>query len=343
MNMPHTKRTEEQLLLFFYNELNEKERRAMQLHLEQCSTCRQQLEQLQSMRAKLVDTPRITPAEELLLRLNRRVMLEIGDRHSARFAGLRQFIEDVRETLSEALAQPRYQLVAASLTFVIGLYIGRLWFADAGQPATGGLADLVRNNYTLTEGESNDMQKLIAAYLLNTGGLRIENLRPVENGTAGSKQIALKLKMEDDLALKGDLMDPTIQRMLMYSARHDQDAERRQMAVQLLAGLPQNTGVSATLAAVLVHDTDEEVRLLALRKLASRDLTDQTIDAYKLAAMRDPNPTIRRMALERLARNADEQLIPVLVLITTRETDEELRMLAQRTLEKITVKSNVVK
>ncbi|HPC35014.1 MAG TPA: zf-HC2 domain-containing protein [Candidatus Marinimicrobia bacterium] len=339
--MKHNKHFKELLILYFYNELPEFERVSFEQHLDDCPVCQAELKHLRNIEKQIARAPEPVPSARLLEKMNKQVMLKISS--SSRkpiWAKIKAYFEKMFETITLSLARPRYQLIAASLVLIIGIFIGRMWFsADLRQhPET--LANFVNYNYKFTDPEKENIQKAFTNYLLKSGGIEVADLLLTEYRPNQSGLVEVNVRVEKDMAIKGGLDDPTIQNMLMYAARHNQNAEKRLMAIRLLDQIEPNPIVDATFVAVMLHDKNESVRLLAAQLLTKRQMTAQALEAYKLVALRDSSASIRKLALENLVRQGSQDVVPVIAIIAARDESEEIRQIALVALDKFYDKSN---
>lgn len=342
--MKHDKHFNELLLLYFYNELSESERAGFQAHLDECYICQAEIERLQAFEKQIDRAPIPAPTPQLLAEMNRRVMLEItGSKRQPMWTTIKEYFEELFESVTLTMARPRYQLIAAGLTFVIGMFVGKLWLSTGLRHNPEVLANLVNYNYQLTPTEKEDVQKAFAGYLLKSGGIEAADLLQADQGTNSGGLVEVNVKVEKNLAIKGGLDDPTIQNMLMYSARQEPDPERRLRAVRLLGQVTPRPEVDETLAAVMLRDTAEAIRLLAAQLLDDRAMTEQRIEVYKSVVLNDSSAAIRRLALEKLVGRGNPDVVPVIALVAARDEADEIRQMARDALDALYTKNDQVK
>lgn len=334
--MKHDQHFQELLWLYFYNELSDSERAAFQTHLDECLICQAELKRLQAVEKQIDRAPAQAPTPQLLAEMNQRVMLEItGSGRRIIIDRIKEFFEELYETVTLTMARPRYQLIVAGLTFVIGMFVGKLWLSTGLRHNPEMLANLVNYNYQLTEPEKDDMQKAFAGYLLKSGGIEGTDISQVGRNDNGGGLLEVNVKVEKNLAVRGGLDDPTIRSMLMYSARQEQSPERRRRAVRLLGQVESCLEIDATLVAVMLNDPVEANRLLACQLLDDRPITEQRLEAYKSVALHDSSAVIRKLALKNLVRQSSPDIVPVIALIAARDKDEEIRSLARNALDEL--------
>jgi len=340
--MKHDKHLNDLPMLYFYNELSDTERIAFQAHLDECPVCQAELKRLQALKRKVDCAPQPVPSQRLLAEMNRRVMLEIagGERPPA-IVKAKELLEEFYELVTNSMARPRYQLIAAGLTFVIGIFVGKLWLSSGLRHDPEMLANFVSYNYHFTDPEENDIQKAIAGYLLKSGGVEVADLAQPDRNDENNGLVEVNVRVEKNLAIKGGLDDPTIQNMLMYAARQEADPARRLRAVRLLGQAEPSLEIDATLAAVMLHDQVESIRLLAAQLLNDRAPNEQRLEAYKSVVLHDSSATIRKMALNNLVRQGGQDILPVIALVAARDDNEEIRQLARGALSEIYSKDNL--
>lgn len=333
------KQFESMLMLYFHNELSAKDEAQFEKHLAECPECTGALRRMNDLKQALEHPSRPIPSPVLIERANAKVMRTIRQTKKRPFKWtFFGILDEIQDTLTGFLAQPRYQLVSIGITFIIGIFVGKLWLSSGLRHDPGMLANFVNYQVALTDAEKEQLQKAMANYLIQSGGVEIADL--IQSSPDDNGMVEVNLKVDRDIAIKGGLDDPTILNMLQYSARHDQDRSRRLRAIKLLAKSPQNSRNESTMISVLLNDGDPEVRDQAMDALESYDLTHQIIDAFKTIALRDSSSEIRRRAVKELYQSADETIVPILALIATNDPDSTLRKTAQNYLDVIVGKSN---
>ncbi|MCD6440877.1 MAG: zf-HC2 domain-containing protein [Candidatus Marinimicrobia bacterium] len=332
--MKQHKLYENMLLLYFYDELNSVDRDIFDRHLATCSRCRNELAGLNAIKTALRQAPETVPTRALVDRLNRQVMDKIQKSgHTKISKNILKWANEIQESLAGGLAHSRYQLVAIGITFILGVFVGKLWLSSGLRNDPDMLANFVSYQTSLTEAEKESVKKALAKYLLQSGSVEVADLiqeAPTKNEDG---IIAVNIKVAKDLSLRGGLDDPTIQNMLRYSALHDRDKSRRLHAVKLLSKTPQNSENESTMIAVLLKDSEEELRTKAMEVLRTYKINNQILDTYKTIALHDTSQTIRMIALEELYNNADENVIPIMALIVANDNNDDLRNIAKKYLD----------
>lgn len=325
---------ESMLMLYFHNELSAQDAARFEKHLAECPECSGALSRMNDLKQALEHTTRAVPSPVLIERANAKVMRTIRQTKKRRFnwtfSGI---LDEIQDALTGFLAQPRYQLVSIGITFIIGIFVGKLWLSSGLRHDPGMLANFVNYQVALTDAEKEQLQKAMANYLIQSGGVEVADL--IQSSPDDNGMVEVNLKVDRDIAIKGGLDDPTILNMLRYSARHDQDRSRRLRAIKLLAKSSRNSRNESTMISVLLNDTDPEVRDQAMDALEAYDPTPQIMDAYKTIALRDSAAGIRFRAVKELYQCKDETVVPVLALIASNDPDSSLRKTAQKYLDRL--------
>lgn len=337
--MRHDKKFDELCLLYFYQELSEPEAVLFRKHLQKCPICQAEMRRLEALQAKMAHLPEEKPNPALLANLNQRVLAAI-DKPTPEtvIQKIGRWFDTLGEWVFTTLAKPRYQLATIAATFILGIVVGKIWLSSGLRHNPDMLANLINYNYQMTDAEKENLQKVMAGYLLRSNGVEINDLFQAESTPSAGGLVEVNVKLSKDLALTGGLDDPTIQSLLMYTARQEKDTVRRQRAVRLLTQAAPNPAIKKTLTAVMLHDELEKIRLEAARSLQDEVLDADLLEAYKAVALHDSSVEMRRLAINRLISYDSEDIIPVLALISARDTNENLRNRAQEALDRLFVK-----
>ncbi len=334
--MKNHKHFDDLLLQYYYDDGTNAERQLFEDHLRGCVQCREQLDQLRAMSTILSQEPAPKPSAALLERANRRVMHTIlAGKKRPVFTKIKEFWEDLTESLEMALARPRYQLIAAGTIFAVGMLVGKIWLSSGLLHDPQMLANFVNRGALLTSQEKDDFQKAFANYMLGAGGAEVSDLVQKDGDGDNNGIVEVNVKIQKDFALSGGLDDPTIQNMLRYSALRETDPEKRLGAVKLLSKVKANPGTEETMIAVLLRDSVESIRHKSMESLESYALSEQIIEAYKSVALNDTSSELKTMALDRLAILETADIIPIFALVASQEKDEQVKRQAERYLEQI--------
>jgi len=326
----------DKLLLYFYGELNAVESKLFEQHLAECTECNGEINRLNEMKHSLQFMSQPVPSSVLIERANAKVMNTIRQTKQRKLKWtITGLLDDIQDTFVSVFARPQYQLVSIGVTFIIGIFVGKLWLSSGLRHDPGMLANFVNYQVALTDTEKNQFQKALANYLLQSGGIEVAELVQGSADDDGDGLVEVNIKVDKDIAVKGGLDDPTILNMLQYSAIHEKDKTRRLRAIKLLSKTPQNPNNEATMISILLNDTEQDVRDLALDALKSYNVNARIMDTYKTIALRDSSTEIRSAAMEQLYKNADKSVVPILALIASNDSDTTLRNIAQKYLDEI--------
>lgn len=330
------KKFEDMLLLYFYDELNPGDTKLFENHLAECPKCSRELRRLKEMKTTLQNITQPVPDAALVERANIKVMQTIRQTRQRKLKWtISGILDDIQDTFTGIFARPQYQLISIGITFILGVFVGKLWLSSGLRHDPGMLANFVNYQVALTDTEKDQLQKALANYLLQSGGIEVAELVQSPSDDNGDGLVEVNIKIDKDIAVKGGLDDPTILNMLQYSAIHEKDKTRRLRAIKLLTKTPQNSNNEATMISVLLNDSEQDLRVCALNTLKSYNLNPRIMDTYKTIALRDSSTDIRSAAMEQLYLNADESVIPILALIASNDSDTTLRKTAQKYLDKI--------
>jgi hypothetical protein len=296
---------------------------------------------LNQLKTTLNAIPIPQPSPALMERINASVLEKIRQKSRAPLNNrLRNTLDDLQDAITGIFVQPRYQLISLGITLIIGMFIGKLWLSSGLRHDPSMLANFVNYQAALSDSEKENLQKALANYLLQSGGIEMAELVQDDVDTDGDGIVEVNIKVEKDFALKGGLDDPTIVNMLQYSALNEKDKARRLHALKLLAKTSPNHENESTFIAVLLNDKEPEVRMLALENLQMYDINERILDTYKTLALRDSSSLIRTTVLENLYTSADATVIPILALVASNDEDSQIRAAAQTYLDNIMENSN---
>lgn len=327
------------LMLYFYDELSSIERGIFQNHLNKCPYCQHELNKLKEMKVAILKDPVVVPTKELIKKANLRVLNQIGSvSKDTILSKIKDKIEKMLDSLTEIFPHPKYQLIAIGLTFVIGIFIGKMWLSSGLLNDPDMLASFISHRPRMTKIEENSLRNALADYMLRSGDVEISDLFQEKDVENEDGIVSVNVKVEKDIELKGGLDNPTIQNMLMYSALHDKDSDRRLRAVKLLSKSVQNREIESTIIAVLLQDENFDVRLHAIRSLYKKECSEQIVDALKSVALHDKSARVRKLAIDYLSKVNNEEIIPVIALVSANDKDETVRSLAREILEELRTK-----
>lgn len=280
------KHIEEQLPLYFYDELSAEERAGVEAHLAACARCAEVAAEFGRLRAALDERPVAEPSPALLVHC-RSDLEEALDHEQTGWRAL------VRGWFGQAPGQPALRWASALAVLVVGFSAG--W---AMQRQTGPA--------TLTNGQPR--QELFGADMT---GVRINGISQVAPDPQ-TGEVRLTLNAERQVTLEGSLDDPRIQNALVYAMKNNDNAGIRHDTAEALGSRSANPAVREALVHAARHDPNPGVRLEALEGLrdsAGRaDVREALLDVLR----NDENPGVRVAAIDILLEDADDEDVPVL-------------------------------
>ncbi len=280
------KHIEEQLPLYFYDELSAEERAGVEAHLAACARCAEVAAEFGRLRAALDERPVIEPSPALLVHC-RSDFEEALDREQTGWRAL------VRGWFGQAPGQPALRWASALAVLVVGFSAGWTMQRQTG-PAT------------LTNGQPR--QELFGADMT---GVRINGISQVAPDPQ-TGEVRLTLNAERQVTLEGSLDDPRIQNALVYAMKNNDNAGIRHDTAEALGSRSANPAVREALVHAAMHDPNPGVRLEALaglRPAAGRaDVREALLDVLR----NDENPGVRVAAIDILLEDADDEDVPVL-------------------------------
>lgn len=337
--MKHENKYDRMLSLYFYDELNEAEKSIFEEHLQDCEKCQMELEKMETLQATLNVMPDKKPTDTLMNRVNNKIMNRIEAREESLWSKLKDRFLDFKDRFSMVMAQPKYNLASIGVALFIGVVIGKIWLSSNLKNNPEMIRSFVSNTQAFSEKQEETFNKAFVDYAFKSDNIEIGKLlknNKIEANEDGMVNVNFELRRE--LSLKGGLDDPTIQKMLMYSAVHDSDPERRAHAIKLLSHLPVSKASSKyfaeTFGAVLLRDTTLSNRELALDVLKDFQPSDKVLEVFKTAALNDPSPEIRAESIKYLGKcNKEESNIKqVLAAVFVRDSSQTVKRVAKEAL-----------
>jgi hypothetical protein len=291
MNHQHYK---DQLQLMLYDELDAQDRQDLEKHLDGCTECQAELEELKKFHSVLAQhTPAFVRDETLQ-----------EARHELRGA-LRN--ERMRQSVWEKLAervhdliQPQYKIAfGAVATLAVGVFLGYLVFAPRG-----------------TERETQQPTTLTAkeAFQPLKENTRIANVRFV-NSDPSTGEVEFSFDAVKPVYMKGSVNDPDVQKVLAYALLNEQNPGVRLRSVdaigsERLKSSSSEVEIKRTLIAALNSDDNPGVRKKALEVLEKFPFDDEIKRAF-LAVLEHDNSSGLRIAAINALENAWGEKLPI--------------------------------
>jgi anti-sigma factor RsiW len=295
------------LPLFLYGELSFDEEELVEVHVDECSECRRELELQKAMfaafdRAEVAPAPRAL--EDARAELHRRL---IADAPRASGSGL---WDKVREgfTIHFHFAPGIAQVAGAAAMLVLGFFTAR-----------------VTPNSFLGNFHSANVMDAVPA---------VSRVRYVEPESGGKVRIVLDETTQR--VMSGSLEDQAIQQMLLTAAKDPSDAGLRVESVDLLGNNSQSADVRKALITALEHDPNAGVRLKALDGLKQFAQDPDTRQALTQVLLKDTNPGVRTQVIDLLVQQRhNDAMVSVLQELLQKEDNSYIRMRCQKVLQEM--------
>lgn len=264
-----------QITLLLYEELPERERPALEAHLQECASCQEVYESEKGMHSVLSEDTSGWDLPSDLLVESRRSLADELDRIDKKRPWWRV------PTFSVVFT-PMRMLESAALV-AMGLALG-VYVSNQNQqiPAT----------------PQNPQDNQISAIPRNGS---VSNLQIV-NADPATGEVELAGEVSQPLRFLGKVEDETVRRLLFSALRDANNPGSRLRAVEMLAQKPTEEPVEGALINALVYDDNPGVRLRALDALKQFAYEEHVRAAFMHTLANDDNAGIRIEAIEALAK-----------------------------------------
>jgi hypothetical protein len=292
---------DDQLLLYFLNELSPPEREKVESHLHTCRRCQTLLKRETGFLQLMRNQPQQDPGEPLLEKCRNQLRNRLREEASrkARKKSLLNFGEYITSRV------PVKQLATVAVVFLFGLVLGRLL------PHRG-----IEKDFS-----SRD------AILAIQSSMPISNFR-VAPSYEKPDWIEIRFQAVQEKRLQGSLQDPDIQYALSYALMNEPKDAIRLKTVGLLEEGTQIELIQEALIHTLEKDKNPGIRLKAIKVLRTLPLNDSIKKILIYALFKDPNPGIRIEATDALNQMADPQIRSILQ--SKARDDEYMRALLSK-------------
>jgi len=290
------------LPLYLYHELGFDEEERLELHLDGCQVCRDEVARQKRLH-QLLDQAEPALPEGLLTgsRLELRSRLRQEHRPASSFWSRMSDLLAVRLVPAPAAAQ----ILGAVALLAIGFFGARI--APFGPLSRGG-------------GSEADVLAEPAA----------ERVRYIEPGQSDRVRIVIEETRQRVIA--GRVADDRIRHLLMDAARDPADAGVRVESVDLLQSQCDSADIRNTMLYALEHDSNAGVRLKALDGLRRFAMDAPTRDVLTHVLLTDDNPGVRTGAIDMLVQHKEDQMVGVLQGLLHHEDNGYVRQRCERAL-----------
>lgn len=302
------------LPLFLYGELSFDEEELVEVHIDECSVCRQALGREKALFAALDGVELIPSAralEESRAQLRRSLALAGDPRRASDVRGS-GFWDKIREgfTIHFHFAPGIAQVAGAAAMLALGFLTARM--------APNAL-----------------LGKFGQAGMIDPATSRVRYVEPVSPG-----RVQIVLDETTQRVLSGSVNDEAIQRLLLTAAKDPSDAGLRVESVDLLRSNSQSAEIRRALVYSLEHDPNAGVRLKALDGLKQFAEDPDTRQALTQVLLKDDNPGVRTQVIDLLVqKNSDQRhtdaMVGVLQELMEKEDNGYIRMRCQKVLQEM--------
>ena len=302
MAVVECKENQDRIVLFLYEELTEREQTELEKHLQECAACNDAFEQQRSFHAALAeDTGPWNVPSDLLVESRRALANEL-DR-----------IE--RKPWNRGWWRlPAFSFVVTPMRLLE-------WTTLV---AVGLAAGVYVNSSGLRLGSSPPAGSSLVSSIAGTpgsGSETVSNLRIV-NSDATTGNVELIGDMIRPMHFQGNIMDESVQQLLVGAMRDGRNPSSRMSAVELLSRQPDSRQVKEALIRALIEDDNLGVRLKALQTLKPFAYKDKDVQAAFMNALAyDEAAGVRVQAIEALRPFAHDDSVSKTVQEVTKDDD----------------------
>lgn len=288
-------------------EITDEEGEALRAHLDDCASCRREMEGLEFAWSALGEDQGAVPDAAF----EARTLVLMERELSARRGGeVRPFRPAARTAFTWRTAV--LQVAAVLVAGVAGFFVSRATMNGSGS-GTGA------SDFSSKKGDASDRFALVSSRTVDAARVvpdlsqkpRLANIsyRPADDP---SGKMAVSFDVTTRYTVEGRPEDKGIAALLAYMMSGSADTEgARGKAIDLVSqhsreGTPPSPQIVSILVDTLKKDKNPGVRKKAAEALAELPPTEQTRDALVLALKNDDNPAVRIIAVEGLAKAATQ-------------------------------------
>lgn len=309
------KKHKKNIILAHYNELEEIELARLQAHLEICPACRQELASMQQF-GKLLQESQLTAIQESALKALRNVTrLKLESGRIARPA-----------SFSLLTFKPALQFGFVILLFAFGFLIGRQNLA-VNKPGTG----IDPWQQLLTASNSIKVENgAVHPYLMGVERLKFNP----DNGS-----IEIQYSMMNEIQLSGNLDNPAIKELLVYTMQNEKDPNIRRHAVKAMQAAAQgrpamNMDYLQPLEEILQSEENPAIKLMALDVLKTMPLNDQIKNLLVKVLLYDSSTPVRIDAFKTLtSKQVNENDIQSFLQTAINDTSKYISYKSEQLIE----------
>jgi HEAT repeats/Putative zinc-finger len=306
---------QQSVTLYLYDELADDARYELEQHLQRCAPCTKEVNAAREFKAQMSALPMPEPTPNLLAASRMRLQEALETAEQAH--GWRSFVLDPMAWLRRYKFSPALAAAMLILGFFGGVGTTYKLATDHAKVAVQGPQPQVPTG-------PNPTQPAEASIV----GIR--GIQQMPN----SNEVEIKYDTVVPQQTRGSLENPTIQQLLLYAARNNQNSGLRLDSVDLLSQKKDDEHVRALLMYALRNDTNPGVRLKAIDGLALYVKDDPAVrNAVLDALLNDDNPGVRMQAIQLIrAVRTDGSVRAVLQHLASADKNMSIRTQARAVL-----------
>jgi hypothetical protein len=243
----------EWLLLSLYDELSNEESAALKIHLQSCTRCPKELEELKQLHATLGAYHPVAVGDTLLSESRAELRVAIRAEHTRR-----SWWQDAADAIAELMSPKARLAFAATAVLALGIGLGYVAFRQPGE--------------TQVEGLQTISSQSDAAF--DQGVLQITNVRFINRDEANG-EVEFTFDAVTPVHIKGNANDERVQKMLARAILTEKNVGTRLRAVNFIGDQQKdqiappkvNKEVKEALISALKFDSNLGVKKEALRIL----------------------------------------------------------------------------
>ena len=308
----------EKLPLLIYGELAKEEQKLVKAHIEECTTCSEELEQLEKIQTTFEAAALPKTSEQLL----NEARIEL--RAALRLERSRMTWKDIwTERIQGWMPSLRISFAAlASLAF--GIFIGY----KAIRPASV---------------QPGDKEKVVHITPVATpsGDMQIMNVK-FQDADASDGNVEFTFEATRPMSYKGSINNPDAQKVLTYALVNAQNPGIRLHAVNALGAKllrKPDDAIKKALIEALMKDENPGVRMEAMTALQKFEVDQEIKEAFLHVLVKDQSAGMRIAAIQSIEaeRLMDQQVVNVLRGVQS-DSEEYVRLKAKTLIQEVSQK-----
>ena len=296
----------------------------MDEHLQGCSSCRNELQEIQKLHSTLSMQEVSEPSEDLLMEARQQFRAALRAERSRV-----SFWDRVKDQIAVQLPDYR-QALGAVATLLIGVFIGYMAFGR--NPGNTGVPSAQQKS----SGTATTPASLAA---FDSGDMQITNVR-FQDSDAKDGQVEFSFDATKPMRIKGNINDEHIQKVLTYALVNSQNPGVRLRAVNAFGTqeptAPEND-VKQALITAMKTDDNPGVRKEALEVLQKFPMDEEIKQALLFVLVHDRMAGMRVAAIKSLEAEGqrDKDVLNVLRQKIQSDDNDYIRMKARDVLQEV--------